>query len=75
MGEVVKMSSNIMCKCVSNPHHNSNFTVGKTYEVSMEGIRCNFGGMWIHFEEHSIPKELKSGHLFKAFMCGFLVLD
>lgn len=38
-------------KCIANDLFNSNFTVGFSYDLCEEGISCNFGNMWVRFND------------------------
>lgn len=62
-------------KCIENKHGNTNFTSGKIYELSKSGLRCNFGGMWTHFESWNMPKSFNIGDTFEFAMCRFEIVN
>lgn len=62
-------------KCIENRMNNSNFTEGKEYEASKEGVRCDWGGMWTKFKDWNRPKSFNKGDVFDFAMCKFEIID
>ena len=61
-------------KCVENECNNSNFTKGKEYEMTSNGIRSDWGGMWTAFKDWNKPKSFRVGETFKFAMCRFEII-
>jgi hypothetical protein len=61
-------------KCVENKLNNTNFTIGKTYELSNNGMRTNWGGIWTHFKNYNKPKNFNIGSMFDFGMCKFEIV-
>ena len=61
-------------KCIKNAMHNTNFSVDKEYEMSKEGIRSDWGGMWIHFSDWNKPKSFNVGNIFEFGHCQFEIV-
>lgn len=60
--------------CFENKCNNSNFTVGKVYELSNNGIRTNWGGIFVLFENYNKPKSFKIGSVFDFGLCKFKIV-
>jgi len=58
-------------KCIENEHGNTNFVKGKIYDMAKTGIRTEWGGTWIHFEDWNKPKTFDAGFIFDFAMCKF----
>ena len=53
--------------CKENKYGNTNFILGKTYEMSGNKLRCECGGMWIESD-----KEIEvRNNIFHIGMCEF----
>lgn len=65
---------NMKAKCISNDLFNSNFTVGFSYDLCEEGIACNFGNMWVRFNDYNKPTNFNNGSIFKFAMCEFIII-
>ena len=63
----------MQAECVTNSCNNTNFTVGKTYELCEIGIRSNWGGMWCHFNDRNKPHSFVKGTIFEFGMCEFII--
>lgn len=61
-------------KCKENNSNNTNFTVGKEYELSHNGVRCNLRDMLIHFEDYDRPRSFTIGIIFDFAMCKFEIV-
>lgn len=62
-------------KCIENKFDNTNFTQGKEYEASPNGIRSDWGGMWTGFKDWNKPKSFKVGDIFEFAMCRFEIIQ
>lgn len=61
-------------KCIDNRYNNSNFTKDKEYEMSYNGVRCNWGGMWTKFRDWYKPNNFDVGSIFEFAMCKFQII-
>ena len=61
-------------KCLENKMRNTNFTIGKIYDMSRDAIRTNWGGMWTHFKNYNKPKSFEVGHVFDFAFCKFEII-
>ena len=62
-------------KCIENKLNNTNFTIGKTYELSKVGIRTDWGGIWTHFDNRDKPKCFNIGSIFDFGICKFEIVQ
>ena len=58
------------CKCIENKHNNTNFTVGKTYNVKINSPYIETNCLWVSNYESIIPDE--DGN-FQVGMCKFKI--
>ena len=61
-------------RCIENKHNNSNFSKGKEYEMSQDGVRCDWGGMWTKFRDWDKPNNFDVGSIFEFAMCKFQII-
>ena len=61
-------------KCIDNRYNNSNFTKDKEYEMSYNGVRCDWGGMWTKFRDWDKPNNFDVGSIFEFAMCKFQII-
>lgn len=61
-------------KCIENNLHNTNFTIGKIYEMKTTAIRTDWGGMWVGFEDWSKPTNFNVGDVFEFGLCKFEII-
>ena len=59
----------MVAKCIENNFNNTNFVKEKEYEITENGIRCEWGGMWI---ENPHP-DVSVGTVFDFAGCKFEV--
>lgn len=72
----------MVCKCIENSHGNTNFTVGKEYEMTKASrrendfgcIRTDFGGLFTAFQAYNKPKSYETGSVFEFALCKFEIL-
>ena len=64
----------MIAKCIENKYNNTNFTKDKEYELSHDGIRCDWGGMWTKFRDWDKPTNFTFGSIFEFAMCKFQVI-
>jgi hypothetical protein len=62
-------------KCIENECNNTNFTIGKTYELSEKWIRTDCSGMCCHFKDYNKPKSFNIGSTFYFGMCKFKIVS
>lgn len=60
-------------KCIENKYGNTNFILGKLYEMSKDGVRCDWG-MWTKFENWNRPSSFKIMDVFEFAMCKFQIV-
>ncbi len=60
--------------CVENKFCNTNFTVGKSYELFKHGIRTNFGGICVSFHDCNKPENFEVGSIFSFGLCKFEIV-
>lgn len=60
-------------KCIENRSNNTNFTHGKEYKVSPNGIRCDWH-MYCYFENWDRPHVFNIGKIFSFAMCKFEIV-
>lgn len=61
-------------KCIENKLNNTNFTIGKTYELSKNGIRTDWAGMWTHFADYNKIECFNIGSVFEFGTCKFEIV-
>lgn len=61
-------------KCVENKLDNTNFTIGKTYDMTEDAIRTDWGGLWRHFKAWNKPKSFETGNVFDFALCKFEIV-
>ncbi len=62
-------------RCIQNRYNNASFTEGKKYEMSKDGIRCDWGGVWTKFSDWDRPRRFYMGEIFNFAMCKFQICD
>ena len=61
-------------KCINNDENNTNFTVGKDYELYESGIRTDWAKMWTYFYDWNKPVCFDTGSKFNFARCTFQII-
>lgn len=61
--------------CIENKFNNSNFTVGKVYEMHKGGIRTDYSGIFTSFKDYNKPKNFNVGSIFDFGLCKFEIVS
>lgn len=61
-------------KCIENKLNNTNFTIGKIYELFKDGIKTDWGEICCHFKDCNKPKSFNVGNVFDFGMCKFKIV-
>ena len=61
--------------CTENKSNNSNFTVGKIYEMHKNGIRTDWSGIFTSFKDYDKPDSFDVGSIFNFGMCKFEIVN
>ena len=71
----VLRGENMKAVCTENKLFNSNFTVGKIYDMNKNGIRTDWGGIFTPFEDYDKPSSFNVGTVFDFGMCKFEIVS